>query len=381
MKKYYLLAPGPTPMSPRVLQAMTRPILHHRTKEFEQLMRSVSDDLKWLFQTEDDVLVLNATGTGAMEASVTNFLSRGDTALTINGGKFGDRWGQICRSYGVETVEIPVEWGHAVDPSQVKAALDANPNIKAVYIQASETSTGVQHPVEAIGALIKDRPQTIFVVDGVTSVGVVPLPMASVGIDVIISGSQKAFMLPPGLAFIAVSEKAWALNKRSDLPRYYFNLAKERKTQAKGQSAYTSAVSLIMGLREALNEMKEEGLENIFSRHRRLAKATRAAVVRLGCTLLGADSPSIALTAFYPPEGVSADKVKSLLTKKYNITIAGGQDHLSGKILRFAHLGYTGEFDVTTVISAFEMSLAEVGYKFTLGTGVAAALEVLSEEA
>lgn len=379
MKKYYLLAPGPTPMPPRVLQAMTRPILHHRTKEFVALMKSVSEDLRWLFETTSDVLILNSTGTGGMEASVTNFLSRGDKAIAVCGGKFGKRWSQIGKAFGVEMIDVNVANGEAVDPQTIAKLLDEHPDVRAVFTQGSETSTGVAHPVKEIAALVRNRPETLMVVDGVTSVGVMPQPMDEWGIDVLVSGSQKAFMLPPGLAFVGVSSKAWSFAERSNLPKYYFNLSKERKTQGNGESAYTSAVSLVMGLRESLNMMKEEGLAAIFRRHALLAQATREGLMALGCELLAKTHPSAAVTAVYPPNGVAAGDVTSTLSKKYNITAAGGQDELKGKIFRIAHLGYAGRFDVITAISALEMVFKELGYKFDSGIGVATAHRVLEE--
>jgi len=374
-----LLAPGPTPVPDRVLLAMAQPMIHHRTPQFSAIFAEVKEDLKYLFQTKQDVLILAASGTGAMEGSVTNLFSPGDEVIVINGGKFGERWGKISESYGLKAHWLNVEWGKAVDPKDVKKILDANPKIKGIMVQASETSTAVAHPVKELAQFTKNRQDCLLIVDGITAVGVFPVPMDELGIDVLVSGSQKAFMLPPGLAFAALSEKAWKFMETAKCPRFYFDFKKERKNLKDNTTAYTPAASLIIGLREALRMIKEEGLENVFARHNRLARATRAAVKAMNLKPLAPDSPSDATTGVYVPEGVDGGKLVKYLRDEMGITLAGGQDHLKGKILRIAHLGYIDTFDIIVAISSIEMALRKFGHKMEFGKGVAAAQEILME--
>jgi aspartate aminotransferase-like enzyme len=380
MRKSYLLAPGPTPVPPEILLAMAHPIQHHRAPEFSGLLGHVRDNLKWLFQTRQDVITLVSTGTGGMESAVSNFLSPGDKALVVNGGKFGERWLKLCQVYGVKVEEVKVEWGRAVDPQRVAQALKKDPAIKAVYVQASESSTGVAHDVKSLGQVVKPLEGTILVVDAVSAMGVFDLQTDEWGLDVVVTGSQKALMLPPGLAFVSVSEKAWRISESAKNPRFYFNLKKERESQAKNQTAYTAAVSLIVGLDAALKQMKEEGLANIFARHSRLAHATRQGMVAAGLTLFPRESPSDALTAVNAPEGVDGQAVYKNLREKYGITAAGGQDHLKGKIFRIAHMGYADIFDVIIGISAVEMVVKGLGYPIKMGEGVRAAEELLMKK-
>lgn len=378
MRKKYLLAPGPTPVPESALLAMARPIIHHRTSQFSAVFKEAAQLLKYVFQTEQDVLILASSGTGAMESSITNLFSPGDEVIAVNGGKFGERWGQISEAYGLKVHWIKVEWGEAVKVEDVKKLLDENPGIKGVLTQASETSTTVAHPIKELAELTRDR-ETLLIVDGITAVGVFDVPMDEWGVDVLVSGSQKAFMLPPGLAFIALSEKAWKFAETSKCPRYYFDLRKERKNLAKDTTAYTPAVSLITGLLEALKLVKEEGLDKVFERHDRLARATRAAVEAMGLKLLAPDAPSNAATGVYVPEGVDGAKLVKYLRDVMGVTLAGGQDHLKGKVLRIAHLGYVDTFDVIIAISAIEMALVKFGHKAELGAGVAAAQKILLE--
>lgn len=378
MRKSYLLAPGPTPVPESALLAMAQPIIHHRTPQFSEVFKETAELLKYVFQTKQDVLMLAASGTGAMEGSITNLFSPGDEVVVVNGGKFGERWGKISEAYGLKVHWISVEWGNAVDTAVVKKVLEENPKSRAVLVQASETSTTVAHPVKELAALTKDR-ECLLIVDGITGVGVFDLPMDDWGIDVMVSGSQKAFMLPPGLAFVALSEKAWKFQETAKCPRFYFDYKKERKNLKDNTSAYTPAVSLITGLRQALLMVKEEGLQNVFARHDRLARATRAAAVALGLKLLAPDSPSNATTGIFVPEGVEGGKLVKYMRDDMGVTMAGGQDHLKGKIVRVAHLGYVDTFDVVTAISALEIALNKFGYKAQYGKGVAAALQILSE--
>ena len=379
MEKTYLFAPGPTPLPPEVLSAIARPIIHHRTPQFRRLFKSVLEDLKYVFQTQQPVIVLASSGTGAMEAAVSNLLSPGDKVLVVRGGKFGERWAEICEAYGVTPVNIDVEWGKAVDPKMVEEAFKAHPQVKALMWQASETSTGVKHPTKELAALCQ-RYGALSVVDGITAIGVFDVPMDEWGLDVVVSGSQKAFMLPPGLAFIAMSEKAWGMVQYGKCPRYYFDLEKERRSQEKGDGAYTPAVSMIMGLRASLDLIKKEGLKEIFARHAKLAKATREAMKALGLELLAPESPSEAVTAVKVPPGVNGGDIVSILRDKYGVTIAGGQSKLKGKIFRLSHMGYVSNSDMLLAIGMVEVVLKELGYPVELGKGVAKAQEILFGE-
>ena len=377
MLKRYLLAPGPTPVPPEVLLAMARPMIHHRAPEFDKLFLEVRDGLKWLFQTKNDVLMLAASGTGGMEGSVSNFLTPGDKALTVNGGKFGERWTKLCKTFGAQVTEIKVEWGHAVNPQMVADALKKDPGIKAVYVQASETSTGVAHDIKTLARIVKAHEDTILVVDAITALGVFDIKVDEWGIDVVITGSQKALMLPPGLAFVSVSEKAWQLADKAKNAAFYFNFKKERENQQKNQTAFTPAVSLIIGLQEVLKMLKAEGLDAMFSRQAAMAHAMREGVKAAGLALFPKESPSDALTAISAPDGVDGQTVYKNLRVQYGITAAGGQDHLKGKIFRVSHMGYMDRFDVITAVAAIEMVLKGLGYPVKLGSGVAKAQELL----
>jgi aspartate aminotransferase-like enzyme len=379
MGKKYLFSPGPTMLPPEVLLKMAEPIMHHREPEFERIFAEIREGLKYLFQTKNEVLIFTSSGTGAMEGAVSNILSKGEKALVIRGGKFGERWGEICKAYGIEFIPIDVEWGKAVDPEWIQEILESDPSIRAVYTQASETSTGVKHPIKEIAEIVRGHDDTIIVVDAITGIGVFDIPMDAWGIDVMISGSQKALMLPPGIAFSALSDKAWKFVERSDLPKYYFDFKKELKSAKKNQSSYTPAISLFVGLRETLNMIRKEGLENVFRRHEKLAAATRAAVKALGLELFAPETPSNALTAVKIPADINGLKLQALFFEKFGITVAEGQDRAKGKIIRIAHLGYYERLDMVMVISALEMLLKEMGYKFELGTGVRAAEEILMD--
>ena len=376
--KRYLLAPGPTPVPPAVSLRMAEPMIHHRTPEFGKIFGEARDDLRRLFQTEEDVLMLASSGTGAMEAAVVNLLGPGDRVLVINGGKFGERWGKLCSAYGVEVEEIRVEWGTAVDPKAVRTLLDGDRMIRAVLVQASETSSTVVHPVEQIAALTRDR-DVLSIVDGITAVGVYDIPMDRWGIDVLVTGSQKALMLPPGLGFIALSKRAWSRAETRRLPAFYFDLVRERKSQGENTTTYTPAISLVMGLHEVLRQIGEEGLGNIFARHMVLARATRTAVTALGLELLAPTAPSPAATGFFLPAGIEGENINRYLRDRMGITFAGGQGHLKGKILRIAHLGYFGPFDIVMAVGALEIALARFGADVSFGTGVGAAERVLIE--
>lgn len=381
MLKRYLLAPGPTPVPPEVLLAMARPMIHHRAPEFDPIFAEVRENLKWLFQTRNDVLQLACSGTGGMEGAVSNFLSPGDKAICINGGKFGERWTKICKTFGVQVHEIKVDWGRAVDPQMVAEALKKDPSIKAVYVQASETSTGVAHNCKALADIVRPLDETILVVDAITALGVFDLKTDEWGLDVVVTGSQKALMLPPGMAFVSVSDKAWRFADKAKNAAFYFNFKRERENQQKNQTAYTPAVSMILGLQEVLRMLKAEGLANVFARHATLAQAMREGVKAAGLTLFPKESPSDALTTVTAPEGIDGQQIYKNLRVQYGITAAGGQDHLKGKVFRISHMGYADRFDVITALAATEMVVKGLGYPITLGSGVGRAQELLMPKA
>jgi aspartate aminotransferase-like enzyme len=371
VKKIRLLTPGPTPVPERLSLRMARPIVHHRSPEFEAVFARVREGLAWLFQTKQDVLVFAASGTGAMEASFVNFLRKGDTAIVVDGGKFGERWGKFAKAYGVNAVTLKCEWGHPVEAAAVEKAVRENPQAKAVYVQANESSTGVYHPIREL-AQVTAKTGALLVVDAISSLGAMPLPMDEWGIDVMVSAGHKALGLPPGIAFLAASEKAWKLNESADLPRFYFDVKRERENQRKNQTAWTPAIALVEGLDESLMMFREEGLENVFGRHARMAKAARAAMQALGLTLYS-KSPSPAMTTVLAPDGVDSEKLVKHLFKEYGIKLVGGQDAAKGKIFRVAHLGYFDDFDMLVVIGAIERGLHDLGAKVQLGAGLAAA--------
>jgi len=376
MQKKYLLAPGPTPVPPEALLAMAMPIIHHRAPDFLPVLDSAKKGLQWLYQTKNDVLILCSTGTGGMDGSVSNFLSPGDDVLVINGGKFGERWTKICQAYGMKVEEILVEWGYAAKPEAVEAALKKNPRIKAVFVQANETSTGVYHDVKSIAAVVK-KTDALLVVDAISALVAHDIRTDEWGIDVMIGGSQKGVMLPPGLAFVSVSDKAWKMADTAKTPKFYFNFKKERENLSKNQTTWTSPVTLIIGLNAAIKMLQDEGLENVLKRHDKLARATRAGALALGLKLFPKESPSNALTAIEAPAGVDGQAIYKNLREKYGITGAGGQDKLKGKIFRIAHLGYADTFDAITAIAGIEMVLKGLGHPVKLGTGVGAAQEIL----
>ena len=379
MKKYQLMAPGPTPVPSEVLLAMAQPMLHHRTPEYEALFLEVRAGLKQLFQTAQDVLPLACSGTGAMEAAAVNTLSAGDTVAVVVAGKFGERWLEICKAFGINVVELKAPFGDTVPASAVAEALKKQPTITAVLTQHSESSTGVLHDVRGYAAATRGT-QAILIADAVSSLGIADLPMDAWGVDVVVSGSQKGLMLPPGLAFCALSDKAWTKVKTSTLPKYYFDLAAERKTVAKNEAHFTPAVSIVIRLREVLRMLAKEGLANVFKRHDRLARATRAGVEALGLSLFAKANPSPALTAVAAPPGVDSEKIVSTFSTSHNITIAGGQGEMKGRIFRLGHMGYAAEFDTIVALSALEQVLAELGHPVDFGAAVAAAQKVFAEK-
>jgi aspartate aminotransferase-like enzyme len=375
MRKNYLLTPGPTPLPPQVSQAMAQPIIHHRTPAFQAILKEAGEGLKHVFQTKNDVYILASSGTGAMEAAVINLLSRQDTALVVQGGKFGERWTEICQAYGINAELINVEWGKAVDPGLVAERLKANPKIKAVFTTLCETSTGVVNDIEAIGKIVKDT-QAVLAVDAISGLGAIPILSDEWNCDVVVSGSQKGLMLPPGLGFISASPKAWELIEIASSPRYYFDLRQARKAWKSTDTTFTPAITLIIALCEALKLMRQDGLQNIFLRHQKMAEAARSAMKALGLELFAPGASSDVVTAVKVPQGVDGEKLVKIMRDTYNVTIAGGQAELKGKIFRIAHMGYIEEFDIIVGISCLEKVLTQLGYKFEMGKGVKAAQEV-----
>jgi aspartate aminotransferase-like enzyme len=378
MKKVSLLAPGPTPVPPRTLLAMAQPLIHHRSADFQEVIGQVRAGLKKIYQTANEVLVFCSSGTGAMESAVSNLLSPGDKAIAIRGGKFGERWSLLLQAYGCQPVNVDVPWGQAVDPAQVEALLKADPTIKAVYVQALETSTGVDQPIQALASVTKNS-DAVLVVDAVSALGAYSIPTDQWGLDVVISGSQKALMMPPGLAFASIGPKAMELMKKSTLPKFYFSWAKELKSQGENKGAFTSPVTLFMGMLDIFKLIDEVGLDNIFAETAVRSQAFKAAVAAWGLELYSKQRPSTALTAVQCPAGIDGQKVVKWLKEKYAIFIAGGQDQAKGQIFRVAHMGYINEFDTLQAISAIEMALKGLGHSFEMGSGVAAAQKIFGE--
>jgi aspartate aminotransferase-like enzyme len=354
---------------------MARPIIHHRTPQFQAILKEATEGLKFVFQTTNDVFILASSGTGAMEAAVINLLSPQDMAITVQGGKFGERWTEICSSYGINTEIIDVEWGKAVEPGEIQKRLKANPKIKAVFTTLCETSTGVANDIEAIGKVVRDTPVAL-VVDAISGLGAIDLKTDGWSCDIVVSGSQKGLMLPPGLGFISVSPKAWKLVQSSNCPKYYFDLKAAKKALDKTDTPFTPAITLIIALNESLKMIRQDGLEGVFSRHRKMADATRAAVKALGLALFAPTAASDVVTAVKVPEGIDGEKLVKAMRDTYGVTIAGGQSELKGKVFRIAHMGFIEEFDIIVAIACLEKVLAQMGYKFNLGAGVKAAEEV-----
>ena len=379
--KLTLMIPGPTPVPETVLKAMGRHPIGHRSGEFQTIVRRTTEQLKWLHQTSSDVLVITGSGTAAMEAGMINTLSRGDKVLCGDNGKFGERWVKVARAYGLEVDVVTAEWGQPLDPEAFRTALEADTEkqIKAVILTHSETSTGVINDLETIARYVKAHGTALTIADCVTSLGASNVPMDAWGLDVVASGSQKGYMLPPGLSFVAMSDRAWAAYATSDLPKFYLDLGPYRKTAAKDSNPFTPAVNLYFGLEAALDMMQKEGLEAIFARHARHRAAAQAGMEAIGLPLFAAQghgSPAITAVA---PEGLDAELLRKTVKEKFDILLAGGQDHLKGKVFRIGHLGYVCDRDVLTAVSAIEATLQSLGlHKGTMGSGVAATSAALS---
>lgn len=379
--KHMLMIPGPTPVPEQVLLAMAKHPIGHRSAAFSEIMAEVTANLKWLFQTKNDVFCLAASGTGAMEAGLINFLNAGDKVLVGTNGKFGDRWAIICETFGMNVERVSAPWGEALDPEVFKTILEADTakEIKGVVITHSETSTGVLNDLEAISGYVKAH-GALMIVDAVTSLGACNVPTDAWGLDVVASGSQKGFMIPPGLGFVSVSDKAWAAYENAKIPRFYFDLKAAKKNLAKNTTPFTPPVNLIFALKVALEMMQREGLENIFARHARLTAATRAAVKALGLkTFAPDDNASTAVTAV-DPAPVGAEDIRKAMRTNFDIALAGGQDDYKGKIIRIGHLGFVHDRDILTAIAALEATLQTLGHTdFESGAGVKAAATVFSQ--
>lgn len=374
IRKQRLLTPGPTPLYPPALHAMMASDVHHRTEDFKNIYKSALADLKEVYGTSNDVLMFAASGTGAMDASVSNLFSPGDKVIVGTAGKFGERWVEITRAYGLDANVLKAEYGDVVTPDRIEAALKAEPATKGVFIQASETSTGIEHDVEAIAGIVK-KTDAIFVVDAITGLGTMPLDIEGWGLDVVIGGSQKAFMIPPGLAFLSVSAKAWKLAETAKLPHYYFSLKKEKKSADNNDSSWTPATSLIIALGESLKYMKKIGMPNLIENAKLLAKGTREACEALGLELF-AKRPGSSVTAVRAPAGMDSKVIVKGFKERFGAIIANGQGSMQGQIFRMAHLGYFDFADMFGIIGGLELILRANGHQVELGKGVAAVQRV-----
>jgi aspartate aminotransferase-like enzyme len=387
IKKQRLLTAGPTPLYPKALQAMMGADLHHRTQEFRDVVLSVLAGLKALLGTANDVLILTASGTGAMEAAVTNCFSPGDRVVVCSAGKFGERWVEIAKAYGLDVLVLSAPYGKSVEAQAVEKALAANPNTKGVFVQASESSTGAAHDVQAMGQAIKSgAPAALFIVDAITGIGTMPLDIDGWGLDLVVGGSQKAFMIPPGLAFLAMSPKAWARMETATLPRYYFDLRRERKNALKGESSWTPATSLILGLAEVLKYIQtfgqgKQGLDRLVENAQHLAAATRAACSTLGLELFAPDRPSAAVTAVVAPPGLDSGVIVKEFRERFGSIVNNGQGEMKGRIFRIAHLGYFDIVDLFGIVAQLELILDANGFPVKLGSGVAAVQKYYAEHA
>lgn len=380
IKKQRLLTPGPTPLYPKALHAMMDADLHHRTQDFRNLYRTVLADLKEVLATQNDVLVLVASGTGAMEASVANCFSAGDKAIVCTAGKFGERWVEISKAFGLNPIVLEAPYGKVVTPEALMQALAANPDCKGVFVQASETSTGAAHDIEAMARAVRGT-EALFIVDAITGLGTMPLDIDGWGIDICIGGSQKAFMIPPGLAFLSISQKAWTRMDTAKLPRYYFNLKKERKSAASGESAWTPNTALMLGLAEALKFIKQLGMKNMVENAQLLAQATRDAATAIGLELFAPESPAGCVTAIKAPAGMDSGVIVKEFRNRFGSIIANGQGSMEGQIFRIAHLGYFDFPDLFAVVAELELILTANGHPVKLGSGVAAVQQVYANRA
>lgn len=376
MPKRRLLTPGPTQVPEEGLLALARQVTHHRTEEFRRLLAEVVEGLKYVFQTQHDVVVLTSSGTGAMEAAVASVVPRGGTAIVLESGKFSERWRKIAQTHGVEVVRYEVPWGESFDAAHLANLLREHPQAVAVYSTLSETSTGVGHDIQALGRVVAAT-KTLLVVDGISGVGAMECRTDAWGIDVLVVGSQKGLMAPPGLAFLAISPRAWQQIESIPRQAFYLDLAAYRRAMAKYDTPYTPARSLIAALAESLRLLRSEGIEEVWARAKLLSQAARAGVQALGLRLAAA-RPAEGLTAVYFPEGLDGKRFLARLETRFGIKLAGGQGRLKDKVFRMAHMGIVDELDVLSALAAIELTLVEMGQSVKLGTGVAAASRVLA---
>jgi len=379
--KSFLMIPGPTPVPESVLLAMAKHPIGHRSGEFSKIVRDIEENLKWLFQTKNDIFVYTSSGTGAMDGALSNLLNEGDKVLCLVIGNFGNRWTKIAKSRGAIVETIEVEAGKTISPDMLKEKLKELKDIKVVTMTHSETSTGAANPIKDLVKIVKDY-GALTVVDGVTSVAAMNCPMDEWGIDVLVSGSQKGFMIPPGLAFVAVSEKAMKMHKECKYPSFYFNWEQHKKSLDADTTPWTPAVNLFVALDTALKMMKEDGLENIYARHKKHALALRAGIKAMNLKLFVPEdeSASYSITSIYPPENISVPDIRSTLKNDYDIVVANGQNALKDKIFRMGTLGFVSDRDVLTAISSLEATMLKLGHKFELGAGVKAVLNALKGE-
>ena len=377
MQKRYLLTPGPTPVPEEVLLSMAKPIIHHRTPQFMEILKQAIEGLKYVLQTKNDVFLFASSGTGAMESAVTNLLSAGDKAIVVRGGKFGERFSEICQAYGVEALDIDVEWGKAVNPDIIRDMLSKDKKIKAVYTTLCETSTAVINDIKAIGDIVS-KTDAVLVVDAISGLGSVQFKTDEWKVDVAVGGSQKGLMIPPGLAFVSVSPKAFNLAGVSKLPKYYFCYKAAKKAADKDDTPWTPAITLIIGLVEAIKIIKQETLEGVIARQRKMAEAIRAAAKAMGMELFAPSAASDAVTAIKVPPNIDGAKLVKIMRDTHGVGIAGGQAELKGKIIRIASMGFMTQWDIIVAISCLEIVLKQLGYDFELGCGVKAAEEVFS---
>ncbi len=380
IRKLRLLTPGPTPLYPPALRAMLGADIHHRTEDFRRLYRGVIEDLKYFMGTANDVVLFTASGTGAMESAVSNLFRRGERVICVAAGKFGERWVELARAFGLDAVVLEAPYGQAVPASRVAEALARDGSIRGVFVQASESSTGAAHDIEGMARAVR-RSEAILVVDAITGLGAMPLDIDGWGLDVVIGGSQKALMVPPGLAFLSVSPRAWARAETSDLPHYYFDLRKEKKSGDKGESSWTPATSIVLGLAEALRYIREVGRDQLIENAQLLARAARSAATALGLDLFAPEAPSPALTAVRAPKGVDSGAIVQEFRNRFGAILANGQGSMKGQIFRIAHLGYFDFSDLFAVIAGLEIILRELGQAVELGSGVRAVQQVYVETA
>jgi aspartate aminotransferase-like enzyme len=380
IRKQRLLTPGPTPLYPPALHAMMASDIHHRTEDFRKAYRSCLTDLKEVLGTSHDVLMFAASGTGAMDATVSNLFSKGDKVIVCSAGKFGERWAEIAKAYGLDATVLSAPYGKAVLSAELERALAQEPAVKGVFVQASETSTGAAHDVRAMGRAVA-KTDAVFVVDGITGIGTMPLDIDGWGLDVLIGGSQKAFMVPPGLAFLSISPKAWKFADAATLPHYYFNLKKEKMSGDAGESSWTPATALILALAESLRYIKQLGMARMIENAQMLAHATRTAAVRMGLELFAPDSPAASATAVKAPAAMDSGVIVKEFRNRFGAIIANGQGSMKGQIFRIAHLGYFDFADLFAVIAGLEVILNANGFPVNYGTGVAAVQEIYESAA